>query len=133
MSLRDEILAGGFDLQNRDDGAIAAALSIGRTTLTPHPIGFGTLLTTLGPEEGSQVLDALEAANQSGPLKWAWTLLERGELDVSVQATRIQIDALTGTIFTPEQATKIKALAETPVTISAYEVTKAMEGYEHGD
>ena len=43
MSLRDEILAGGFDLANRDDGAIAAALSQGRTKVVSREVGDGAI------------------------------------------------------------------------------------------
>jgi hypothetical protein len=46
MTLRDEILAGGFDLANRDDGAIAAALSAGTQSAGSTTASSGTGGTT---------------------------------------------------------------------------------------
>lgn len=79
-------------------------------------IGFGAVLNALGAVEGAQVLDKLEAAASHGPLKWAWRLLEADKLDVGNEQTRQQIDQIqAGGIFTPEQAAKIKAIAERAV------------------
>ena len=132
MALRDEILAGGFDLAHRDDGAIAAALSVGRVRLEPRPIGIGTILNALGPVAGAALLDRLDAARASiPPLKWAWVLLEAGQLDVSLAATRGQIDALVdGGLISAGEAAALKALAEVPDPVSAQDVGRALEGYE---
>ena len=135
MTLRDEIIAKcpSALLASRDEGAIAAAVSAGRTQLVDMLIGYGTVLDVLGPVEGAAVLDALEAAAVSVPaIKWAMKLLDRGELDVSKASTRGQIDALTGTILTPTQAAAIKALAERPDPVSEYDVRCAMWD-EHGN
>jgi hypothetical protein len=60
-TLRDEILARGFDLKNRDDGAIAAAMSAGRTRQEPTEIGVGGILDTLVPSVLTQAqADALK-------------------------------------------------------------------------
>ena len=115
----DEITATGLPLTNH--GAIAAALSVGRTKLVPTPIGFGKVLDALGPVDGATVLDTLDAAKATNrPLFWAWTLLERGELDVSLASTRAQIDALAGAgAMTTAQADALKNLAvqDDPVTV----------------
>jgi len=122
MSLRDEILAGGFDLAHRDDGAIAAALSVGRTKIVETRIGYDTVLATLGATAGSQVLDTLEAlAPTVRPVYWAMKLLDAGRLDVANPQTRASIDGLVGAAMTQAQADAIKALAVVPdpVDISA--------------
>jgi hypothetical protein len=130
MTLKDEILAGSFDLQNRDDGAIAAALSVGRTKLVSTMIGFGRILDALGPTDGATVLDTLESIKASNSaLKWAWYLLERGELDVSLASVRGQIDALaTAGAMTQTQADAIKDLAVQVDVVTANDVAHALEG-----
>lgn len=130
MSLRDEILAGGFDLANRDDGAIAAALSVGRTKMIETRIGYDTVLATLGATAGAQVLDTLEAlAPTVRPVYWAMKLLDAGRLDVANPQTRASIDGLVGAAMTQEQADAIKALAVVPDPVSSADVSHALEGY----
>lgn len=126
MITLSEIQATGLPLE--DHGAIAAALSVGRTKLVPTNIGFGKVLDALGPVDGAAVLDTLEAAKASNrPLYWAWNLLEKGELDVSLDSTRAQIDALAGAgAMTQAQADALKALAVQPDTVSATDVMNAL-------
>ena len=128
MALIDDIRA--LDptlLATRDTYAIAAALSAGRTRYVTSMIGFGRILDVLGPVEGAAVLDTLEATKVSNSaLKWAWYLLERGELDVSLASVRGQIDALaSGGAMTQAQADALKALAEVPDPIDEMTVRQA--------
>ena len=127
-TLRDEILAGGFDLANRDDVAIAAALSVGRTKLVETRIGYGAVLSVLGADAGAAVLDALEQlAAVSPPIKWAMRLLSNDRLDVGNQETRAQIDKLVaGGAMTQEQATAIKKLAVVDDIVSPQEVSDVL-------
>ena len=60
MSLRDEILAGGFNLSNRDDGAIADALSQGRTKVVSREVGDGAIALALGTQAGPLFLYKLK-------------------------------------------------------------------------
>ena len=127
MSLRDEILAGGFDLALDDDIAIATALSVGRTKIVSRLIGFGTILDALGPTEGAAVLDTLEAiGTQVSAVKWGMRLLEASNLDIGLSSVRTQIDQLVGAALTAEQATTLKALAEVPDVVSPQEVSDVL-------
>lgn len=129
MVTYEEIIAIGMPLD--DHGVIASALSVGRTKRIQTAIGFGRILDVLGPVDGATVLDTLEAAKASNsPLKWAWYLLERGELDVSLDSVREQLDVLAGAgAMTTAQAEAIKALAVQADPVSTQDVTKAMEGH----
>lgn len=125
MTLRDEILAGGFDLQNRDDGAIATALSAGRTKIAPRLGGIGAVLETLGPVDGAALLDSLESMATTVPaVRWAFVLINRGELDFGSPATRAMIDQL---VPSPAKGALL-SLAEVPETITPQQVAKALEG-----
>lgn len=127
MITYEEILATGLPLS--DHGAIAEALSVNRTELKSTPIGVGTVLDTLGPVDGAAVLDALESLKASvSAIKWAFILLERGELDVGMLSVRGQIDALTGTVFSAEQAKKLKDLAVQKLTVSPVDVQRVIDG-----
>lgn len=110
-----------------DTTALAAALSQGRTQTVSTLVGVGLVMDCLGPTGGAAVLDALDGLRAvSSPVKWAWLLLERGELDVGLQSVRSQIDALTPAVFTPAQAAAIKALAERPEPVSEFDVRCAI-------
>ena len=114
MTLKDEIIAKcpAELVTSKDYTAIAALVSVGRTKTVETRIGFGKVLSTLGAADGADVLDKLEAATAtSKPLKWAFKLLSMGDLDIGNVQTIGQIDALTGTIFTPEQAALLKGIA----------------------
>ena len=130
MTLQDEILAGGFDLQNRDDGAIAAALSVGRVKTVDRLVGYGTVLEALGAESGAAFLDSLTTlAATSSPVKWALKLLDRGELNIGAEATRGQLDALVAGGAMPQAvADALKGLATVPDVITSQDVAKALEG-----
>lgn len=129
MTLLEEILATGFNLAERDDGAIAAAVSAGRIKVVKYLGGIGTVLETLGPVDGAALLDQLEAvAATNSAVKWALVLVNRGELDFGSTAVRDMIDLLFG-VSAPEVAAKLKALAVVPDLVSAQQVSQALEGY----
>lgn len=126
MTLLDEILAGGFDLSNRNDGEIAAALSAGRVKVISRHGGIGVILDTLGPDAGGQFLDALEElAPVNSAVKWGLKLIERGELDFGAPATRAMIKQLV-----PLQVAQdaLLGVAMVPDVITAQDVAKALEG-----
>lgn len=110
-----------------DTSALAAALSFGRTRLVTRMVNVGTVLDTLGPVDGAAVLDALDALRAHvSAVKWAFILLERNELDISLPSVRGQIDALIGPVFTAAQAAALKALAEQPDEVSEFDVRVAI-------
>ena len=142
MSLRDEILAGGFDLANRDDGAIAAALSQGRTKVVSREVGDGAIALALGTQAGPLFLyklkklaatvlpdDATDA--QIIPVaiaQQAVESLEKVGFDVGNPDVRSGLSMFEGTLLTSEQIEAIKALAVVPDVIAAQDVAKALEG-----
>ena len=127
MSLYDEILAGGFDLQNRDDGVIAAALSVGRTKLQHTEIGNGMILSTVGLTVGNALLDVIYNAPD---FRYVKPLLEQGRLDISSPLARWALDTLVSVVqdFTQEHADAIKSLAVVADPVTEQDVAKALEG-----
>jgi len=125
MTLLDEIKSRGFDLVHRDDGAIAAALSVGRTKVQTTLGGAGIVMETLGPTAGAALLDQIQAlSTTNSAVKWAFVLINRAELDFGSPATRAMIDSLV-----PEPArTALKNIAVVPEIITAQQVAKALEG-----
>ena len=105
--------------------AIADALSVGRMRIEKLNAGIGLVLETLGPDAGSQVLDSIDAMRAgNSAVKWAWYLLERGDLDFGSPATRGMIS----TLFA-EQADVRDALlsvAEVPDPVSEFDVRRAV-------
>ena len=142
MSLRDEILAGGFDLANRGDGAIAAALSQGRTKVVSREVGDGAIALALGTQAGPLFLyklkklaatvlpdDATDA--QIIPVAIAQQAVEslaKVGFDVGNPDVRSGLSMFEGTLLPPEQIEAIKALAVVPDVITAQDVAKALEG-----
>lgn len=132
MTLLDEIKAKCSPelLASREHGAIAAAVSDGRTSVVPRLGGIGAVIETLGVVDGPAVLDALDSLRSSNPaVRWGWVLLERAELDFGSPVTRQLIDTLAaGGVMTADQANKLKALAVVPAPVTTQDVIAAMEG-----
>lgn len=114
-------------IASRDYDAIAAAVNAGRTKVVPRLGGIGAVMETLGPVDGSALLDSLEGMIASVPaVKWAFILVNRGELDFGSPATRVMIDQLV-----PSPAKELLlAVAEVPDPVSAYRIATAMTGGE---
>ena len=127
MITRAEILALNMPLD--DHGAIADALSVGRTKVVPTPIGIGTVLSEMAPI-GGDFLNALEAMSTTDAnVKWALKMIEQGTFDVGHPVTRAQLEAFG--IAAPQMADGITALLNVAVVadpVSSQEVSKAMEG-----
>ncbi len=127
MSLRDEILASGLPLT--DHGAVAVALSAGRTKVIPSPIGIGTVLAVMAPI-GGDFLNALEGIGATDSnVKWALKMIEQGTFDVGHQVTRAQLEAFA--VAVPAMADGVAALlavAVVPDPVSSQDVSKALEG-----
>ena len=120
---------------SRDYAVIAATLSVGRKKVTARTGGIGLVLELLGPENGSVLLDTLQAMTASVPsLKWAWYLIERGELDFGSAATRGMIDSLVaGGAMNINIGMALKAAAEIPDPVGADQVEIAMKNEDGSD
>ena len=142
MSLRDEILAGVFNLANRDDGAIADALSQGRTKVVSREVGDGAIALALGTQAGPLFLYKLKKLaatvlpndatdEQIIPVAIAQQAVEslaKVGFDVGNPDVRSGLSMFEGTLLTSEQIEAIKALAVVPDVITAQDVAKALEG-----
>lgn len=142
MSLRDEILAGGFDLANRDDGAIASALSQGRTKVVSREVGDGEIALALGTQAGPLFLYKLKklaatalpddaTEEQIIPVAQAQQAVEslaKVGFDVGNPDVRSGLSLFEGTLLTSAQIEAIKALAVVQDVITAQDVAKALEG-----
>ncbi len=129
MLTLEEIRATGLPLD--DHGAIAEAISSGRTRIQSMPIGIGTVLAVMAPV-GGDFLNALEQIGQSDAnVKWALKMIEQGTFDVGHPVTRAQLEAFKQAA--PEMSDGIDALlavAVVPDPVSSQDVTKALEGVE---
>lgn len=135
-----EIQATGLPLT--DHGAIAAALSVGRTKIVSREVGDGAIALALGTPAGPIFMLQLEQiANtpvteatppelvaQIAVARQAWRSINRVGFDVGNPGVRAGIEAMVGTLLTAEQAEAIKALAVVPDPVTSQEVTKALEG-----
>lgn len=104
----DEAAAAAPLVAARNDVALAALVSTGRTRHVPTEIGVGTVLATIGPGAGAW-LDAITAVGeQSRDVYWALTLVHKGMLRLDMPATRAQMQALAEAV--PALADGINAL-----------------------
>ena len=124
INLLDASLRNSGDYQ-----AIADTVNSGRTKVVTRLGGIGLVLETLGPVDGAALLDTLQGMTTSVPaLKWAWYLIERGELDFGSAATRAMIDQLVLGGAMPEAVgAALKAVAEVPDVVTAAECEVAMK------
>ena len=114
-------------LASRDHDAIAAVVNAGRVKVVPTLGGIGTVLETLGPIGGAELLDNLEAmASVNSAVKWAFVLINRGELDFGSAATRGMIDML---VPGPAGAA-LKAVAEQPDHLTPARIANILDGGE---
>ena len=108
-----------------DTAAIAEAMSEGRTKIEKRNGGIGLILETLGPDAGSQVLDSIDAMRAgNSAVKWAWYLLERGDLDFGSPATRGMISQLFAESVPVRDA--LLEVAQVPDPVGEFEVRQAI-------
>ena len=125
INLLDASLRNSGDYQ-----AIADTVNSGRTKVVTRLGGIGLVLETLGPVDGASLLDTLQGMTSAVPaLKWAWYLIERGELDFGSAATRAMIDLLVseGAMHHTVGAA-LKGVAEVPDVVTAAQVASVMTG-----
>lgn len=127
MITLEEVTATG--LPTDDHGAIADALSSGRTKIVSKPIGIGTVLAVMAPV-GGDFLNALEAlAASDSNVKWTLKLIEQGNFDIGMPVVRAQLSVFAS--VHAELADAINALLATAVVpdlVTSQEVTRVLEG-----
>jgi len=114
-------------IASRDHQAIADAVNVGRTKVVQKLGGIGLVMETLGPTDGAALLDQLDALSATNSaVKWAFVLINRGELDFGSSATRAMIDLL---ITSPAKELLLK-VAVVDDHVSAARVANALNGGE---
>lgn len=110
-------------LATKDEVAIATALSVGRTKLQPRLGGIGLVLDTLGPTDGAALLDSMQALSATNSVvKWAMTLLARGELDFG----SVGFQSLATALLPPGAATLLLATARVSDQVDPMDVRRAI-------
>jgi hypothetical protein len=132
MTLLDEIEAAFPNWRvSRDDGLIAAHLSVGRTKVVSTKIGIGTILRTLAPT-GGEFLDQLVALGATERnVFWSMELIRSGEFDIGLAGARVLVSQVA--IAFPslkESIDKLLTLAVVPEEITPQMVATALEGIE---
>ena len=126
MALIDEIIATGLPLI--DHGAIAAALSAGRTKTVPTEIGNGMIIETIGLAAGHALLDAIYG---NADFRYVKPLLEQGRLRIDSPLVRATLDGMVGAgVITQAEANALKALAVQADPVTAYDVGYALQGVQ---
>jgi hypothetical protein len=93
----------------RNDVAIEAILSAGRTVHGSTQIGPGTVIAVMGDPRGGRFLDAVqELGVEDRTVYWGMDPVRRGSLDLSVPAAVTSLIALKGKL--PEYAVDIDKL-----------------------
>lgn len=123
------------------DQAIADILNQGRAPkIVKREVGDGLISLALGVPDGPVFLMQLEMLSnmpvtQDTPLeqmaqiavaRQAWRSLIKGGFDVGDMTVRAGLDMFVGSLLTAEQASAIKALAETPDVVTAADVSIAL-------
>jgi hypothetical protein len=102
---------------NLPDWAAANVLNAPDSTLPvvvswePTSLGVGSIMDTLGVEEGAALLNTFEASSDP-VMKWGLRVIEAGQLDVARVSTRTQIQALVSAgVLTSVQQESLFALS----------------------
>lgn len=112
---------------SRDHQAIADAVNVGRTRVAQKLGGIGLIMETLGPDDGAALLDQLDALSATNSaVKWAFVLINRGELDFGSPATRAMIDLL---VASPAKELLL-SVAVVNDHVTAARVANALDGGE---
>ena len=129
MTLLEEIQAKcSFEmLANRDDGAIATLLSIGRTKLRKTNIGEGGIIAAIGDlTAANNFLDAVNAVAEYRHIK---KVISRGDFDMGDLMSQAGVQAMVPAVLTQMQADNLKALGLVHDPVSAQQVSQALENY----
>lgn len=103
--------------------AIADALSVGRTRLTPTEVGVGTILEVLGLDLGNTLIDTINGAPQYRHIK---PLLEQGRLRLDSALVQTTLQGLVPAMLTQSQADALANRARVPDPIAEFTVRCAI-------
>lgn len=117
-------------IASRDHGAIAAAVSEGRTRATPTAIGKGTILGVLDLAAGNAFLDVIDTVPDFRHVK---DVIKSSNFDVSLQVSQDGIDAMVPAVLTQVEADALKALGKAPNPITEFDVRCALYDPATGD
>lgn len=137
MALRDEILAKfpALTAATRDDGAIAVAVSTGRTAVVDYWLTDRGLVSDLANATGNEtvsdsVLTKLDAAAlQSRSAKALINRLENDPKGVNFGDSALRTWIQNGGVFSASEISALLALPVKPAPVSALDVAQALEGY----
>ena len=121
----DEITLAG----TRSDRDLAISMSVGLKAPVKTPIGYGTVLATLGLTIGNALLDAV---NGNPMFKYLLPDLQQGMLQLDHPMVQASLNSLaaSGTIpgFDATQAAKMIAVCMQPISISTDRVSAILNG-----
>ena len=109
----------------RNDAAIAAALSVGRTRLVPTEVGVGTILEVLGLDLGNTLIDTINGAPQFRHIR---PLMEQGRLRLDSALVQATLQNLVPSMLTQSQANALANRARVPDPVSVASVSAALNG-----
>ena len=111
MTLLEEIRAKcSLELiASHDIAAITALVNANRVMRVKTAIGAGTILGVLDLDAGNNFLDVIDTVPAYRHVK---KVIQNESFDVSLESSRMGIDALVPAVLTPEQAQALKALGE---------------------
>ena len=113
--------------QNRDDGAIAALVSIGRTRFRKTNVGEGGIIAAIGDLAAANIF--LDVVNSVPDYRHIKKVITRGDFDLGELMAQGAVQAMvTALVLTQPQADRLKALGIESDPVSAQEVAKALEG-----
>ena len=117
-------------IASRDYDAISAALSAGRTKPQATAIGKGTIIGVLDMAVGNAFLDVIDNVPDYRHIK---DVILAGVFDVSLEASKLGIDAMVPEVLTQAEADALKALGEVPDPVTAAQVEVAMKNDDGTD
>jgi len=111
-------------LAARDCQALAELLSAGRTCGNDREVGYGTIIETIGIEEGNALIDFIKA--QEG-MRHVKPLLEQGRLRIGSPLVQVSLQAFVGAgAVTQANADALCALGLQPDPLTAQQVGEAL-------
>lgn len=128
QALRDRALADpacAAAIAARDCNTLADILSVGRTRFNDREIGYGTIIETLGLEDGNKLIEFINTNDQ---LKYVKPLLEQGRLRIGSPVVQVAIQSFAQNpmLLTQVNADKLCDLGKSAFPYTSVEVAAAL-------